>query len=188
MRKKNKLTRFEKLLVTAASLALILGLTVGVSFAFVTANTPALDNFFVPAHVEVSVQTQGNAAGDHMTSAIIANDNSNIPVYIRAQVVINWAHTKGGVCGASHDEALPTVPLNTAGGWALGGDGYYYYTQPVEVDGVTANLFSGSLALPAASDGCTAQVFVLASAIQAQGTDGTLMAYQDAWGQATPIG
>ena len=62
------------------------------------------------------------------------------------------------------------------------------YTKPVVVDGVTSNLLSGNLLLPTASDGCKAQVMILASAIQAQGTDGTLLAYENAWGQDTPIG
>lgn len=188
MRKKKKLTRFEKLLLTAASLALFLGLTVGVTIAFVAVKTPTVENTFVPGHVEVSVQTQGNGAENRLTSGVIANDQSNIPVYVRVRVVINWAHPSGGVCGASHDSALPSIPLNTAGNWVLGTDGFYYYTQPVEVDGVTANLFSGNLTLPTASDGCTAQVYILASAIQAQGSNGSLLAYQDAWGASAPIG
>lgn len=188
MRKNNKLTRFEKLLLTAASLALILGLTVGVTIAFVAAKTPAVENTFVPGHVEVRVQTQGNGEGNSLTSGVIVNDQSNMPVYIRARVVINWAHPKGGVCGASHDSELPAVPLNTEGNWILGTDGFYYYTQPVAVNGTTTNLFSGSLALPTASDGCSAQVYILASAIQAQGSNGSMLAYQDAWGASAPIG
>lgn len=188
MRYRKKHNRTAKLLMLVLVLALILGLSVGVTIAFVMTRTLQMENTFTPAKVEVTIQqTAGNSDGT-LASAVIVNDKSNIPVYIRAAVVINWEHPDGGVCGASHTAELPEIVLNTAGGWEKGSDGYYYYMESVEVGEATANLLSTPLVLPTDSDGCSAQVFILASAIQAQGTDGVKSAVQDAWGADAPAG
>lgn len=188
MRKKSKPSRFEKLLVTALSLSLILGLTVGVSIAFVLTGTGALVNNFVPAHVEVTAVITEDSANRTVSAVEIVNDKSNIPVYIRVAAFTNWKHKDGGVCGAHHDQTLPAIVLNTAQDWVLGADGYYYYTEPVSVDASTANLLLNEMVLPVADDGCVGQLYVLATAIQAQGSDGTHTAWQDAWGVDAPIG
>jgi len=182
--KKNN--RIKKLLITALTLAMILGLAVGATVAFVLTNTEELENTFVPGKVQVTVQlTPSNSTGT-LSSAVVANDKSNIPVYIRVAVVTNWAHQNGGVCGAEHTQQLPTIPLNTAEGWVKGTDGYYYYTKPVPVGQATENLLNAAISLPTATDGCKAQVYVLATAIQAQGTNGENLAIRDAWGDGIP--
>ena len=189
MAKRKNVTRLEKLLVTAMTLALILGITVGVTAAFVLTQTEALENTFVAAKVQVRVSQAFNAVSGDLSEVAVNNDHSNIPVYIRVAVVANWRRSDGNVCGGTHNVDLPAIPDNTLGtDWVKGSDGFYYYTKPVAVGSKTSDLFVGTITLPTASDGCVAQMFFLASAIQAQGTtDGGVPAYQDAWAAAPEL-
>lgn len=184
---KKKLTRLQKLLLTAMSLALVLGLTVGMTIAFVLTNTEALENTFVPAVVEISTQENYDSDANAYSSFTVVNSGSNIPVYIRVAVVANWRNTGGNVCGGEHDAAIPTITPGTD--WVLEADGYYYYTKPVAVGAATGNLLDGPLTMGTDADGCQTQFFFLASAIQAQGVkDGTgTPAYKDAWEQAPTL-
>ena len=186
MTKRKKYSRLQKLLFTAMTLALVLGITVGISVAFVLTETDPLENTFIPAVVRVSVQQDLNRTTGKLSSVTVVNDNSNIPVYIRVAVVTNWCRPDGNICGGAHDRTeLPAFALGA--GWVKGDDGFYYYTTPVAVNAATANLFAGPITLLTAGDGCTAQIYVLASAIQAQGSNGTELAYQDAWAQAPAL-
>ena len=53
----------------------------------------------------------------------------------------------------------PTYTVTPAGDWVLGSDGYYYYTQPLNVDGSTASVLTVD-----APESCTVEI--VASAIQ----------------------
>lgn len=183
---KKKLTRLEKLLLTAMALALILGITVGITAAYVLTHSDTLENTFVPARVQVAVDETFNPVSGDLSQVTVTNDQSNIPVYIRVAVVTNWLRDDGNVCGGSHSETLPTFTPGTD--WVLGADGFYYYTKAVSVGSATTPLFHGTVTLPTDADGCTAQVFFLASAIQAEGTtDGGTPAYKDAWADAPAL-
>ena len=87
-------------------------------------------------------------------------------MYIRVALVGNWADADGKIC-INHDSALLTFTLGTD--WAKGSDGFYYYKKPVAVGGKTTDLLGSNIELIMDKDGCSYQLEVIASAIQADG-------------------
>lgn len=171
-----------KLATLTLVLVLLLGLVVGGTVAFLVTHTAQVDNTFTPAEVKISIDE--NIANNKKTSIQIQNDKTDeaIPVYVRATLVSNWADKDEKICiNHSGDELV----LDLGENWVKGSDGYYYYTQPVAVGAKTDNLLSENsyIELIAADDGCSLQVEVIASAIQADGVTGDgINAVVDAWG------
>jgi hypothetical protein len=64
--------------------------------------------------------------------------------------------------------------------WTQGSDGFWYYADPVDPQAYTEILIK-TIAPEAQTDGCTLQVNIIASAIQAEGT-GAAANSPDAWG------
>ena len=148
------------------ALALILVLAVGGTVAYIFTQTGPVINTFTPADAKITVDEQ--TSNNQKTEIIVKNNSTGVPVYIRVALVANMIDKDENVTGAA---SVPTFTLGD--NWIVGNDGYYYYTQPVPVDGSTGNLLKAPMELSE-----NMQVVVLADAIQAEPTT----AVTQAWG------
>lgn len=151
--------------------AVLLTVTVGVTVAYLMAQTPSLANTFTPVEVKCEVEENFNPAGNVKDNVKVRN-KGDIPAYIRASIVINWVSDSGSIYGGAPvlDEHY-TVTLG-ANGWFRGTDGFYYYRSPIAAGDVTANLID--IIQPVANtapEGYTLSVQILASAVQAEPTE-----------------
>ena len=149
------------------ALALILVLAVGGTVAYIFTQTDPVINTFTPTEAKITVDEE--TSNNQKTSITVVNNSTGVPVYIRVALVANMIDKDENVTGAA---SVPTFTLGD--NWIVGNDGYYYYTQPVPVDGSTGNLLQSSMKLDE-----NMQVVVLADAIQAMPKQAVI----DAWGQ-----
>lgn len=134
------------------------------------------ENQFEPGRVTSSV----NVSGDTIT---VVNSNSNVDVYIRAAIVVNWMDGQGNVRGIAPTASDYSLNVNTASWWMDTATGLYYYKNSVAPGSSTDALVDGITVYGTVPDGYQLSVEVVAEAIQAEGeTDiGDVPAYQNAW-------
>ena len=131
--------RARKPVALILALVLVLGIAIGGTIAWLTAQTPAVVNEFDPAEVTTRIDEDITKTVGVKQNVRIQN-TGDIDAYIRAAVVITWKDSQGNICGE-----LPTVDTdytityNTAvqeaygdGQWVLGPDNFYYWTKPVK--------------------------------------------------------
>ena len=133
-----------KALIVAALAVVVLTAAVGGTMAWLSTNTNALTNTFVPARVTCAVEEDFTKDGTEKKNVRIQNTGTT-DAYIRAMIVANWctaADTNGKTkvvasyaVNATHFQGLP------GSGWVKHTDGFYYYTQPVAPGNMTARLF-----------------------------------------------
>lgn len=132
----HKKRSYRKSSVLLASLVILVALVAAGSYAFLTAKTPALVNTFSPVTVTPGVEEDIDGS---IKKEVKIKNNGDMPVYIRAKIVVNWVDTNEAVIAAVRPvegtDYTYDIPANT--GWELGADGYYYYTDPVPVGGTT---------------------------------------------------
>ncbi len=128
----------------AAVLALGVGVlalagTVELSAAYLTVRD-SVDNAFILGTVVPSVteETFDPAAG--VKENVSVKNNGNAPVYIRALVLVTWQDADGATLSAQPAAGTDYEFTGAEAGWTLGGDGYYYCTQPVQPGGSTPML------------------------------------------------
>lgn len=149
----------------------------GGTVAFLATRTDEVENTFVPA--AVSCKVNETLSGNQKSNVTIQN-TGNIKAYIRAAVIVNWVKADGSVCGAVHEAATNVFTPGT--GWEYDqSTGFYYYTQPVDPGASTGNLIPSATLATSSVDGCTMQIEIVASAIQAEGLSNS---YQTAWSTA----
>lgn len=165
----------KRSLVLVVSLLALLLVVAGGTLAWLTAQD-SVSNTFTPAHVscEVKETFDGTTKSD-----VSIKNTSDIPVYIRASIVVTWKDSSGNVYGQ-----LPVAGTDynmdiAAAGWVLK-DGYYYCTSPVAVGANTPVLINSCTEVSAnAPEGnYHLSVEVIAEAIQSQPD----RAVEDAWG------
>ena len=150
------------------ALALILVLAVGGTVAYIFTQTDPVINTFTPTEAKITVDEE--TSNNQKTSITVVNNSTGVPVYIRVALVANMIDKDKNVTGAA------SVPTFTPGDdWIKGSDGYYYYTEPVPVDGSTGNLLKAPIPMELSEN---MQVVVLADAIQAMPQKAVI----DAWG------
>lgn len=180
----------------AALLALALAgaLALGGTVAWLTAATPAVVNTFSPANVETEIDE--DLDGGVKKDVKIAN-TGDVPVYVRAKVVVNWVDAKGNVV-AEVPEGYEYVFMNASGagvsgldaqvgeGWLEGDDGFWYYASKLapkdEQGSSTSNLINSvevkyPQGVAAAGAEYTLSVEILSEAIQALPDD----AFNESW-------
>ncbi len=131
----------------------------------------SVDNKFEMGNVAPEIVEQFEPENKVKKDVAIKN-SGNTPVYIRALVVITWQDTNGNTILSTLPEAGEGKDYLITGkeeGWLLGGDGYYYYTQPVQPGQSTAELVQS---LTDQNGDTTRQlsVDVIAQAVQASPT------------------
>ena len=188
--------------VLITSVALLLLVAVGTSLAYVFTKTDPVENKFDPSKVScavVEVVEKGDSSENTANVVQTGKSKTNVQIkntgdtdaYIRAAVVVNWMNEDG-------TRAWATKPVQGAdysisynlndNGWVDGGDGYYYYTQPVARDQLTDILITGAKQLPDKGPVGTdntqyyLSIEIVASAIQADGMGAA--SAKDAWAKA----
>lgn len=173
MKHENRKPGTRKGFAALVALVLILCVTIGGTIAWITAQTPAVTNRFEPAKVTSWVDETFD--GSKKENVAIEN-RGDIPAYIRAKVVYNWADSNGNVYAQPVTSADYTIVQGSAK-WELI-DGYYYYKEAVGVGSKTENLIKSITPdEDAAPEGYKLQVTILAEAIQSTPAD----AIKEAW-------
>ena len=134
---------------------------VGTTLAYIITQTDILQNIFEPAKVDIEIK--GNDI----------ENKSDVDVYIRAAVVVNWVDGDGvilstsPVAGVDYDIVFNEDTALTSG-WVQGSDTFWYYVDTPLEAGKTANALINSITQKTTKDGYTLTVQVISSAIQAE--------------------
>lgn len=193
----------KKKAVLTMSVALLLAVVVGTTLAYILTNTDSVENKFNPSKVSCAVVEAGSdlvAAGTHNTGTekkdVQIKNTGNTDAYIRVAVVVNWMSEDGTrvwatkpVKSTDGTDGAYTITYNLEdNGWIDGGDGYYYYTQPVAKGVLTDILITNATQLvakgPVGTDNTQyyLSIEIVASAIQSSGMGAK--SAQDAWAKA----
>ena len=185
--------------VLITSIVLLLLVAVGTTLAYIFTQTDPVENTFKPSKVFCAVVEDGGdpvAAGTHNTVTekkdVQIKNTGDTDAYIRAAVVVNWMSEDGSKVWAQKPVKDTDYKISynlSNNGWINGGDGYYYYTQPVdpnEMTGVLINSATQEVTGPKGTDGTQyyLSIEIVASAIQAEGMGAG--SAQEAWVKAKP--
>ena len=161
-------------LVLVVSLLALLLVVAGGTLAWLTAQD-SVSNTFTPAHVTCNVEENFNGT---TKSDVKIKNTSDIPVYIRASIVVTWKDSKGNVYGQK-PVAGTDYTIDYGTGWTQQGD-YWYCNSEVAVGVNTPVLINSCTEVSAnAPEGnYHLSVEIIAEAIQSQ----PARAVQQAWG------
>jgi len=174
IKKRSALRRRE--LLTALAVMLTLVLVIGGTVAWLIDVTDPVNNVFEPT--EVTCYVYEEISGNQKTAIRIQNTGV-IDAYIRVIVSANYVNADGHICAA---HGAPALPANLGSGWKLQlQNDIYYYDAVVAPGGYTEPLFGSAVTLLTADDGCTVQMEIAASAIQAAGDAKTDATVNYAW-------
>lgn len=170
--------------VALVALLVLLCCTVAGTLAYLVDKTESVTNTFEPARVTTEVKEDITTTPGQKTNVTIKN-TGNIPAYIRAAVIINWADKDGNVYGgaAPAETTDYTISYNKAD-WKLI-DGYWYCKTVVQVGSETPALIEScsKTSTAAVPEGYDLQVTILADGIQADGVGSNgKTPMEDAWG------
>lgn len=146
-------------LTVALSLAVV-----GTTIAYIIDYTESLKNTFTPPVVNI----------DDVSGNTIEN-TSDVDVYIRAAIVVNWVGSEGTLSETPVENTDYTLDLGN--NWVKGSDGFYYYTLKV-APGTTPITVLDQVTAPTITNGGYAlTVQVISSAIQATPTEAVIGAW-----------
>ena len=154
-------------LTVALSLAVV-----GTTIAYIIDYTESLKNTFTPPVVDIST-VNGN----------VITNNSDVDVYIRAAIVVNWVSSEGTLSEPPVEGTDYTLSVNT--GWVKGTDGFYYYTSKVDPSTASVTLLSEVNADTITNGDYTLTVQVISSAIQATPAEAVIGAWTSVSGVDT---
>lgn len=167
----------RKAMVVALALAGVLA--IGGTVAWITTSTDTVRNLFSSSKVTGEVTEEFDKA---VKENVAVKNTGDIPVYVRAKLVVNWVSLDGGSISAETpvEGQDYMLTLESATGWDTDtSDGFYYYTKPVQPGDSTGNLVGENGCKPLTSkEGYQLKVDVIASVIQAEPTD----AVEESWG------
>mgnify|MGYP004624583965 CR=1 FL=1 len=166
----------KRSLVLVVSLLALLLVVAGGTLAWLTAQD-SVSNTFTPAHVTCDVD---ETFQDGIKSDVKIKNTSDIPVYIRASIIVTWKDSFGNVYGQLPVAGTDyTMTMANDSKWVPNGD-YYYFTSPVAVGATTGTLISSCTVEEGATipEGYALSVEIIAEAIQSQ----PARAVQQAWG------
>ena len=117
-KKKNAASLRKRKLALALSLVLILGAAIGGTMAYFTDNSLSGTSFSV-GQVSCSVSQEGNR--------YIVTNEGNVPVYVRAAVVVNWVNENGVI---QWTKPMPDIRFENSAWKEV--DGYYYFQSVLD--------------------------------------------------------
>lgn len=167
--------------VALVALLVLLCCTVAGTLAYLVDKTPEVKNTFEPAKVTTAVDEKFDGT---TKSEVKIKNTGDIPAYIRAAVIINWADGDGNVSATPVKDGDYVIKYDSSNTWKKIGD-YWYYTKPVAADSLTEKALIESCAPVAgkAPEGYNLQVTILADGIQADGVGSNgKTPMEDAWG------
>lgn len=158
--------RVYRTAVLLIAVLLLISTAVGSTAAFlVTKTKPVVEDF---AYAQVSCQ---------VTDTMGVKNTGTAQAYIRASCAVNWRDGEGIIVAAVPEGYSCDLVENPQGAWVEGGDGYFYYPDPVDPGGETPSLLTCSVSYPE-DPAYTLSVEVVAEAIQSNPAE----AAEDAWG------
>lgn len=161
-----------------ASLALVLGIMVAGTLAFLVTSDGPVVNTFTPTNVPPEIHEEFNGT---VKSNVRIENQGNTDAYIRAAVMVNWVDGSGNVLGQVPELGsdytvawMPDMDANVEGvqnDWVKGKDGYHYFTKIVPATSgtdLTDILIGEAKVLKAAPvDGYELAIDIVAQTIQA---------------------
>ena len=157
--------RVYRTAVLLIAVLLLITTAVGSTAAFlVTKTKPVVENF---AYAQVSCQ---------VTDTMGVKNTGTAQAYIRASYAVNWRDGEGIIAAAAPEGYSCDLDENQ-GAWVDGGDGYFYYPDPVDPGGEAPSLLTCSVLCPE-EPVYTLSVEVVAEAIQSTPAE----AAEEAWG------
>lgn len=160
--------RVYRTAVLLIAVLLLIGTAVGSTAAFlVTKTEPVVEDF---AYAQVSCQVTRSG------SALAVQNTGTAQAYIRASYAVNWLDREENIVAAVPEDYSCDLDENQ-GAWVDGGDGYFYYPDPVDPGGETPSLLTCSVSRPENPE-YTLSVEVVAEAIQSNPAE----AAEEAWG------
>lgn len=171
----------RKLLLIAACILLSMA-TFGGTLAYILTNTAPLTNQFTPAQIDCEV-LEDYSTGTVKKEVRVQN-TGDAPAYIRVKLLPYWYDKENDTIIA---KTSWTPSFVAEQGWVLGGDGYWYYTSPVDPGECTSVLIP-SLTLKQDDVSLARQVLeIIASCIQAEPADAVKEAWSGANGSVTGV-
>lgn len=158
--------RVYRTAVLLIAVLLLISTAVGSTAAFlVTKTKPVVEDF---AYAQVSCQ---------VTDTMGVKNTGTAQAYIRASYAVNWLDEEENIVAAVPEDYSCDLVDPPQGAWVKGGDGYFYYPDPVDPGGETPSLLTCSVSYPE-NPKYTLSVEVVAEAIQSTPAE----AAEDAWG------
>ena len=164
--------RVYRTAVLLIAVLLLITTAVGSTAAFLVTKTGPVEEAF--AYAQVSCQ---------VTDALAVQNTGTAQAYIRASYAVNWLDVDGNIAAAEPEGYSSGLEENPQGAWVEGGDGYFYYPDPVDPGGETPSLLTCSVLRPE-NPVYTLSVEVVAEAIQSTPAG----AAEEAWGVAVSGG
>ena len=160
----------KRKVILAASLLLAVCLTVGITVAWLRADTASRQNTFTLAKVSCEVEETFDGT---VKEDVSIRNTGTADAYIRAAIVVTWMKD-GDDSNQTVSSVVPqldkdyTIQFTENSGWIQLEDGYWYYTKSVPVGGSTAELIDSCTLLDGAEapEGYRLAVEIIASAIQ----------------------
>ena len=156
--------RVYRTAVLLIAVLLLITTAVGSTAAFLVTKTEPVEEAF--AYAQVSCQ---------VTDTMGVKNTGTAQAYIRASYAANWRDGEGKIAAAA-PEGYSYDPEESLQ-WKKGGDGYFYYPDPVAPGEETPSLLTCSAPYPE-YPGYTLSVEVVAEAIQSNPAE----AAEEAWG------
>lgn len=173
----NRINKKKTLIV---SLVLILCVAIGGTIMYLTDYSNEVVNTFTPAQVTSAVVEDlvGNTKKD-----VKIKNTGNTDAYIRAAIVVTWEDEDGFVYTAAPILGTDYVMnLDGESNWFQGTDGFYYFKETVEPDGLTEILIKECYPKEGRTpEGYALTVDILGSAIQSRGMQDGKYAVEIAW-------
>ncbi len=156
--------RVYRTAVLLIAVLLLITTAVGSTAAFLVTKTKPVKEDFVYAQVSCQV-----------TDTMGVKNTGTAQAYIRASYAVNWRDEEGKIAAAAPEGY--SCDLEKGIQWEEGGDGYFYYSAPVDPGGEAPSLLTCSVFYPE-DPGYTLSVEVVAEAIQSTPAE----AAEEAWG------
>ena len=163
----------KKNLLIGSALVLVALFVVGGTMAWFTAAAEPVTNTFKAGTVKIELYdslTEGIEnvnPGDKYAKIVYVINTGSKAVYVRVKLTPAWTDSEGNLL---EEEDVATFPI-VGDKWVLHTDGYYYYKDPVAVEGSTQHLIEQVIFAGAAMtndyQGATFTLKVEAEAVQA---------------------
>ena len=133
--KKNKRLIIKNSLFMQISILLLICLVTGSVAYLIKQNS--LKNEFLIGEVKTEVMEEFDINNKIKQDVRIKNIG-NVPIYIRAKIVISWKDEQGNILEGIPEENVDySIKFSETSNWIKSNDGYYYYKKAIEQNTTT---------------------------------------------------
>lgn len=178
--KKNRFS-WGKAIALLASL-LLMACAISGTLAFLVDKDEPITNTFTPSTITTTVEEKFE---NGVKSEVKIKNTGDTTAWIRAAVVITWQDEAGNVYGQAPVEGTDYAITYSTTDWLTGGDGFYYYTKPVEATKETGVLISECKVKEGANipEGYNLCVEIICSGLQYKPAS----VFNDNWGESSGL-